>query len=640
MTTVAADHGLDAAIDRAVRHLLSRQHPDGHWVGELFADVTLCADLAFFLHWSGQDEDPLLEKCAGHIRERQLPDGGWNIYEGGPSEINASVKAYTALRLAGDAEEAPWLREAAANILRLGGIPRMNTYGKLYLALMGQYPWPLLPAVPVELVLLPAWSPFNLHELSAWTRAIVVPLAVIHHAKAAAPRATTPDLSGLFPAGGPSAADGPGRTTPLLSWRNFFLVTNSLLKLYDRRPIGPLRRLALRRAEEWMLARMGPESEGLAAIYPAMLNALIALRCLGRAPGDPVYDKAWSDFRSLLVEDSMGFRIQPCLSPVWDTAITSLAVSASSSGAAAGALEQAGRWLLDREVRQAGDWSARLPGVEPSGWAFEYRNAWYPDVDDTAMVLLALLETLPDDPAAAAARQRGLAWLRAMQCREGGWAAFDRDITNHWLEHVPFADHNAILDPPCSDLTTRVLEILGRTGAGLSDPAVRRAVDFLFSTQEDDGSWGGRWGVHYVYGTSHALRGLAAAGVAMNAPAVQRAVRWLESCQNDDGGWGESCAAYEDPRLKGRGRSTPSQTAWALLGLMPAGRTDSAVVQRGVQHLVTAQDEDGSWQENSTTGTGFPRVFYLKYDMYRLNWPLLALAEYRRHSRAGHQRGR
>ena len=621
---------LQRAISRAQANLLRLQHPDGHGCGELFADSTLCSDYVLYMHWAGEVDAVLQEKCTAHIRRRQLADGGWNIYEGGLSDVNASVKAYFALKLAGHAPVQPWMQEGRACILRLGGIPRMNTYAKLYLALLGQFPWKFLPTVPVEMVFFPRWFFFNIYELSAWSRAMLIPLAILNHYKPTRTLPADQQLHELYPVGSEQSDLRPGWSRPRLSWPNFFVACDRMLKLLHRLPWKAGRRLALARAERWMTERMGEGSDGLAAIFPAMLNALIALKTL-RYPSDhPLLVKAQRDFAGLFVDDPQDFRIQPCLSPVWDTAINLIALTESGIDPQRGEIQRAIAWLAGKEVRVRGDWSGKNAGMEPSGWAFEFNNTFYPDTDDTMMVLLALKNE------GAPSFQRALSWLLAMQCRDGGWAAFDRDVAQGWLEDVPFADHNAILDPTCSDLTGRVLELLGGIGYPRESTVVRRAIAFVRRTQESDGSWYGRWGVNYIYGTWQVLRGLRAIGEDMRQDWIVRARDWMESCQNEDGGWGETCASYDDPTLKGKGPSTPSQTAWALMGLIAAAdltqpaALDRRAIRRGIEFLIGRQSADGSWPEPETTGTGFPRVFYLRYDMYRNNWPLLALATFAR----------
>jgi len=615
---------LGETIRQAQENLLRIQKEDGRWEEELQVDSTLCSDVVLYLHWRGEIDETLQRKCCAHIRRRQLPDGGWNIFIDGPSEINASVKAYFALKLAGDSPDAPWMREARANILRLGGIPQMNTYGKLYLAMLGQFPWQFLPTIPPEIFLFPKWFFFNLAEMSSWTRAIIAPLAILNHFRPTRELPQDMMLHELYPAGLENTDLSLRRDSRIFSWRNFFLRCDKFLKLYTRFPVAPLRKKALAAAESWMVERMGSGSEGLAAIFPSMLNALMALQALGYENSHPVVQKALEDFKGLYVEDPEDFRIQPCLSPVWDTAITTLSLAESGLGIDNPAMEKATRWLESHEVRFRGDWAAKNNHPEASGWAFEHENQYYPDTDDTMMVLMALHKLQPRTEQF----ERALRWLMSFQCEDGGWAAFDKNVTAEWLEHVPFADHNAILDPTCSDLTARVLELLGRIGYDRTSPEVLRAIQMLKDTQEPDGSWYGRWGVNYIYGTWQVLRGLSEIGQNMDQEWIRRGRDWLESCQNDDGGWGETPESYNFPSLKGRGPSTPSQTAWALMGLCACGDRDRPSLHAGAQYLIRTQSEDGSWPENYTTGTGFPGVFYLKYEMYRQHFPLLALAAY------------
>jgi len=419
------------------------------------------------------------------------------------------------------------------------------------------------------------------------------------------------------------------RDPRFFAWRNFFLRGDRVLKMLDRIPFRPLRRRALEEAERWMLERIGEGSDGLATVFPAMLNSLIALRTLGYSSRHPIYEKAADDFAGLFIDDPDDFRIQPCLSPVWDTAITVIALGESGLPPEHPALQKAAWWLREKEVRIHGDWTINNPHPEASGWAFEYNNIYYPDTDDTAMVLMALRLIRPkNSDEMAKLFRRAINWQLSFQCRDGGWAAFDKDVTNRWLEDMPFADHNAILDPTCSDLTARTLELFGYIGFDRRAKFVRRAIRYLIQTQDDDGSWYGRWGVNYIYGTWQVLRGLRAIGENMTQDWILRGRDWLESCQNDDGGWGETCASYENPVVKGKGESTASQTAWALMGLCACGDLDRPSVQRGLRYLLATQKRDGAWEEPQITGTGFPRVFYLKYDMYRQNFPLLALATY------------
>jgi squalene-hopene/tetraprenyl-beta-curcumene cyclase len=625
----ANDEEIAHAIARAQENLLRQQKPDGHWCGELIVDSTLCSDYILFMHWCGDVDAQLQRRCVRHILRRQLPDGGWNIYHGGPSEINASAKAYFALKLAGCSVDAPFMQEARANIIRRGGIPQMNTFSKLYLALLGQFPWKYLPAIPVEMVLLPRWAPFHIYKMSSWSRAMLIPLAIINHFKPTRVLPGEKQLHELYPLGTEQSDLRLPRSEPFWTWRNFFLRLDDTLKFLQPLRIRPLRRRALQEAERWMLERIGEGSDGLAAVFPAMLNSLIALRALGYSKTNPVYAKAEQDFAGLFVDDSEDFRIQPCLSPIWDTAINIISLAESGVAPDDPNLQKAAEWLVNKEVRIRGDWSVNNSYPQASGWAFEYNNVYYPDTDDTGMVLMALRLVCSKDPQALNETfRRALDWQLSFQCRDGGWAAFDKNVTTPWLEDMPFADHNAILDPTCSDLTARTLELLGYIGFDPKTRSVRDAIQYLIDTQDEDGSWYGRWGVNYIYGTWQVLRGLRAIGQDMTQDWILRGRDWLESCQNNDGGWGETCGTYDNPSTKGIGESTASQTAWAIMGICACGDLDRPSIQRGLRYLLSSQKPDGSWDEEQITGTGFPRVFYLKYDMYRQNFPLLALATY------------
>jgi squalene-hopene/tetraprenyl-beta-curcumene cyclase len=465
--------------------------------------------------------------------------------------------------------------------------------------------------------------------MSSWSRAMLVPLAIINHFKPTRELPGLKQLHELYPLGTEHQDFRLPRDERFFSWRNFFLTMDDVFKFLRPLGIQPVRRRALEEAERWMIERIGEGSDGLATVFPAMLNSLIALRALGYSTQNAVYQKAAKDFAGLFVDDPEDFRIQPCLSPVWDTAINMISLAESGLPAEHPVLQKAANWLIDKEVRIRGDWSANNAHPEASGWAFEYNNVYYPDTDDTAMVLMALRLVKPQDQQSLDELfSRALAWQLSFQCGDGGWAAFDKEVTTPWLEDMPFADHNAILDPTCSDLTARTLELFGYIDFDRGHPSVPRALQYLIDTQDDDGSWYGRWGVNYIYGTWQVLRGLRAIGEEMTQHWILRGRDWLESCQNDDGGWGETCASYDDPTLKGRGESTASQTAWALMGICACGDLDRSSVQRGLRFLLSSQKADGSWDEPQITGTGFPKVFYLKYDMYRQNFPLLALATY------------
>ncbi len=623
---------LDAAIRRSQDYLLGIQNPEGYWVGELMVDSTLVSDTIAYKHWDGKVDPEWQRKAVNHIFSMQLPDGGWNIYYGGPSEVNATIKAYLALKLAG-VPVTDWRMLRAREVaLNFGGVPRMNTFSKLYLALLGLFPWEYVPTIPCEVILIGKWFHVNFWEMSNWSRAMLVPLAIINHFKPTRPPKNNVNLDELYPQGfherDLALAPDPDR----LSWRNFFLWLDRLHKFaewFAENRIHPFRKRALRKAEQWMLERF-EGSDGLAAIFPAMLNALIALKALGYPDDHPHVLRAERELKKLEHETDDTVRIEPCCSPVWDTAIVSICLRESGIPADHPKLKRAADWLMSKEIRLRGDWKYKNPAkVDPSGWVFEFNNQWNPDVDDTAMVLLALRQIPTDDPEKRdECFQRGLKWMMTFQCKDGGWAAFDKDCTKNILEKVPFADHNAMLDPECADITARILEVLGYEDWDTSHPQIKDALAYLRAQQEADGSWYGRWGVNYIYGTWQVLRGLRALNIDMNQPWLLKARDWLESVQHPDGGWGERCNTYDDPVFKGQGPSTASQTAWAVMGLCAFDDPHRASIARGIEYLIRTQNPDGSWTEHETTGTGFPKVFYLKYDMYRNAWPLLAFATY------------
>ena len=627
-----AQSDLAQAIERSQLHLLDLRRPEGYWLGELIVDSTLVADTVAYHHWNGKVDPEWRRKAVNHICSLQLTDGGWNTYYGGSSEINATVKAYLALKLAGIPVTDPRMLRAREMALRMGGMPRMNTFSKLYLALLGLFPWNYVPTIPCEVILLGKWFHVNFYEMSSWTRSMLVPLAIINHFKPTRPLSPPVTLDELYPEGYHERDLALPPDPQGLTWRNFFLWLDRLHKFVENYRLRPFRKWSLRKAEKWMLERL-EGSNGLAAIFPAMLNSLIALKALGYPDDHSEILRAERELKALEHETRDSVRIEPCLSPVWDTAIVLICLRESGVAADHPALLQAAEWMLAKEIRFRGDWQYKNPStVEPSGWAFEFENKWNPDVDDTAMVLLALRLIPTTEPALRdAAFKRGLDWMMTFQCKDGGWGAFDKDCTKNILEKVPFADHNAMLDPECADITARILELLGYENWPLDHPQIQKAIDYVRAHQEEDGSWYGRWGVNYIYGTWQVLRGLRALKLDMNhQPWLLRARDWLESVQHADGGWGERCNTYEDPVFKGRGPSTASQTAWAVMGLCAFADPNRPSLKRGIDYLIRTQNPDGSWTEHETTGTGFPKVFYLKYDMYRNAWPLLALATYQK----------
>ena len=621
---------LKSAMGAAQKFLFAKQHEDGWWCGELEADTTLESDYIFLHTVLGTRDERRFQQCATEILRHQNEDGGWPIYGGGASNVSASVKAYFALKMCGYSPEDERMVRARKRILEMGGVPAVNTFCKIYLCALGQYDYDAVPAIPPEIVLFPSWFWFNIYEISSWSRAILIPLSICYAKK---PFKKIPDewnIDELFPAGRHGSALRLKWDKKLIGWRNFFLVLDRLCHAFERVHVRPLRSIALRVAERWMLERF-EMSDGLCAIYPSILNSIIAMRCLGYSLDDPQVIRALDEFEKLGIEEGDTFRMQPCISPVWDTAYALFALGESGVSSTEPRMVKAAEWMLKKQNRRKGDWSVKVPHAEPGGWYFEHNNEFYPDVDDTAQVLLALnhIET-KDARFQSEASQRGIQWVLAMQCKNGGWASFDKDNDRMVFQYVPFADHNAMLDPATVDITGRVLESLAAHGYTLKDKPVRRAIEFVRREQESDGSWFGRWGVNYIYGTMCVLRGLEAIGFDPNDAMVQQATEWLRMIQNSDGGWGEDCGSYDDANQKGVGASTSSQTAWAVLGLMAGGDLRSESLARGIAYLLDHQQADGGWSEVPYTGTGFPRVFYLKYHAYPWYFPLMALAKYSR----------
>jgi squalene-hopene/tetraprenyl-beta-curcumene cyclase len=638
---------VETAILQSRDYLLSEQHPDGYWCGELEADAMLEADY-IFLHTLLESGDPgRLKRALTEIWRYQNDDGSWSIYPGGPGNLSLSVKCYFAAKLMDIGPNDPRLVKCRAWVLAHGGVIACNTFTKMYLCALGQYDYDAVPAIPPEIVLFPNWFYFNIYEISAWSRSIIVPLAIIYAKKPFKKIPSEQGIDELFVGGRANSILRLRMDRKrLISWRNVFLLIDRVFHLAEAVHIRPLRTLALKRAEKWMLERL-EMTDGLGAIYPAMLNAIIALRCLGYSEDDPQVIRARDEFEKLGVEQPATpempeptFRMTPCASPVWDTAQAVFALGEAGVPCNDARMIKAADWLLSKEVRHKGDWAVKVLNTEPGGWYFEYNNEFYPDTDDTAQVLLALNKVdNPRERYQISVAERAIQWEFAMQCRNGGWGSFDKDNTKMIFQYIPFADHNAMLDPPTVDITGRMLEMLAAYGYTRDDKRVRRAIDFILREQEPDGSWFGRWGVNYIYGTFLVLRGLDAIGFDHHEPQVQQAAEWIRMVQNSDGGWGETCGSYDDPDTRGVGPSTPSQTAWALLGLLAAGDDRSDSIAKGIRWLLIRQREDGSWGESIgegptrqglITGTGFPKVFYLAYTMYRQYFPLLALTTYKR----------
>lgn len=638
----AVSDDLDAAVARARDALLAAQQHDGHFVFELEADCTIPAEYVLLRHYLGEPDDPDLEARIGrYLRRIQGEHGGWALFHGGAFDISATVKAYYALKLIGDDIDAPHMARARDAVLKAGGAAAVNVFTRIQLALYGQMDWRAVPDMPAELILLPRWFPIHLSKMSYWARTVIVPLLVL---MALRPRARNRRGVGV------EELYGAARVLPVSSkaagtkrvWQVGFGALDVALKAV--RPVWPrgLRGRALAACVAWVEERLNGE-DGLGAIYPAMANSVMMFDALGIPPSDPRRAIARTSVEKLLVLEPEGegedeVYCQPCVSPIWDTALAAHALLEAGDDRA---VEQAGAaldWLRGRQVLDVkGDWAEEKPDVRPGGWAFQYNNAHYPDLDDTAVVVMALDRA--NGGASEMAVERGVEWTVGLQSRDGGWGAFDADNSYHYLNNIPFADHGALLDPPTADVTARCVSMLAQRGETLTSPRLKAAVEWLEKEQEADGSWFGRWGVNYIYGTWSVLCALGAAGVDPAAPMMRRAVDWLTAIQNEDGGWGEDCESYALDRTGHTpAPSTASQTAWALIGLMAAGEVDHPAVARGVEWLQRHQDADGLWGQEAYTGGGFPRVFYLRYHGYPKYFPLWALARYRNLKRSNTKR--
>nr|VFK15166.1 MAG: squalene-hopene/tetraprenyl-beta-curcumene cyclase [Candidatus Kentron sp. LFY] len=615
---------LRTSVNKARRAVLDLQHPDGYWCFELEADDTIPAEYIIMMHFMGEVDEKLQAKLTNYIRSKQQPEGGWPLYYQGFPDISCTVKSYYALKLAGDDPDAPHMKKARELILRQGGASRCNVFTRLMLAMFEQIPWRGVPYIPAEIVLLPKWFFFHLDKVSYWTRTVLVPLTILYTLKAKAENPGQIHIRELFTVD----PEEEKNYFPIRSRMNrVILILERIARRFDGLMPKAVRNKAIKRAREWFIERLNGE-HGLGAIFPAMVNAHEALKLLGYEKEHPLRRETKTALEKLLIEREERIYCQPCVSPIWDTALAMLALLETKDEEIVQPIKAACDWLITQQITdEPGDWRIQRPDLPGGGWAFQFHNPYYPDLDDTAAVVWAMHH---HDPATyGSAIEKAAVWVVGMQSQNGGFAAFDADNTHYLLNEIPFADHGALLDPPTSDVTARCITFLSRYNHDKYKPIIEKALAFLQEEQEEFGAWFGRWGTNYIYGTWSVLVALESAGVDVDHPMIKRAVAWLKSKQNKDGGWGESNDSYETNTLAGIGeRSTAFQTAWALLGLMAAGEVNSLEVKQGMEYLLHHQREDGLWHDPEFTAPGFPRVFYLKYHGYDDFFPLWALARY------------
>ena len=622
---------VDHTIAEAQRALLQQQHPEGYWQAALEANAEMNAEYIIFNRFMEVEPDPALDaKLKKLLIDTQQGDGSWSLFPGGEGDVSTTIETYFALKLTGLRAGDEPMMQARRWILARGGICSAGTLARFYLAAMNQVTWDATPAMPVEITLLPNWFPVNMYELSSWARGTLFALMVLQAKRPARAIDWIEGALELFIQPPHFTTFKMPRGKRLFSLRNALVGADKILRAYDHHPLSGVRARALRRAESWLLEHQDANGS-FGGIQPCYLLSPMALKALGYRNDHPVIEKALAGTRELIWDQGDSILYQPCVSPNWDTALAAKALIDSGCASDHPALRGAAKWLIDHQIFKPGDWSIKRPDLEPGGWAFQFHNDWFPDVDDSAVILMVLADAAHDDPAARErAIKLGANWVMGMQSKDGGFAAFDVDNDSNWINQAPFADVEAATDPTCADLTGRVLEMMAVVGYRADHPVARRAIAWLKRDQKADGSWWGRWGVSYLYGTFSALSGLRAIGVELSEPWVARAVAWLKSVQNPDGGWGETCLADSDPALKGKGNSTPSQTAWALIGLTAGEDEISDSALRGVAWLLERQNSDGRWEDTEFTGTGFPNHFYLRYHMYAHYFPLMALGRFRR----------
>ena len=666
MTEVRSDvkqkllEAVKGTIHRSHQYLATIQYPDGYWWGELESNPTMEAEYLLLTYFLDAVDKERWRKLVKYILSKQREDGSWGQYYGAPGDVSTSAECYFALKLAGVSAETTEMRKARDFILSKGGVPRVRVFTKIWLSLFGQWEWKGTPMMPPELMFLPSWFPLNIYEFSSWARATIVPMLIILTERPIHPVPQWAKLDELYPVSREHTDYSLPKPDSLVGWRRFFHIADRLLRLYQMTPVKPGRGLAIRKATQWIISHQ--EADGSwGGIQPPWVYSLIALKQLGYATDHPVMKKGIEGFEGFAIEEEDTCRVQACISPVWDTCLVVIGLLDSGMSPDDPAIQKATRWIMKEQIHSGGDWQVKVKNAPPGGWAFEFENDIYPDVDDVAEVIMALdMARLDGEDGAqkAEAIRRGVEWVLGMQCTNGGWAAFDKDNDKSYISKIPFSDFGEALDPPSVDVTAHVLEMLGKLGYHKDFPPIQRAHRYIRGDQEPDGSWFGRWGVNYIYGTGAVLPALEAIGEDMGQPYIRQAVDWVIAHQNEDGGWGETCGSYVDPSLRGRGPSTPSQTAWALLVLLAAlgkGGVGHPATSRGLNYLVDTQHEDGSWDEPYYTGTGFPGYgagqrlkhlprpgdhghqglempagFMINYHMYRNCWPLMALGRYQR----------
>ncbi|MCH4905366.1 squalene--hopene cyclase [Cylindrospermopsis raciborskii CHAB3438] len=617
------------AIAASQEHLLSIQRPEGYWWGELESNVTITVEVLLLHKIWGTSENRALYKIENYLRCQQREHGGWELYYGDGGDLSTSVEAYMGLRLLGVPATDTALVKAKSWILKKGGISKTRIFTKLHLALIGCYNWRGLPSLPPWVMLLPDYFPFNIYELSSWARSSTVPLLIVFNQKPVFNIDSPISLDELYTEGIDNAQWALPKNN---DWSDIFTLLDDGFKLAESLNLVPLRDQGIKAAEKWILERQ--ESTGdWGGIIPAMLNSLLALKCLNYKVDDPIIYRGLKAVDNFVIETDNSYCVQPCVSPVWDTAWAIRALIDSGMAPDDPVIVKAGEWLIDKQIIDYGDWGVKNKQGQPGAWAFEFDNRFYPDVDDSAVVVMALHQAkLPNENLKKQAIKRAVNWIISMQCKSGGWAAFDIDNDQEWLNYIPYGDLKAMIDPNTADVTARVIEMLGV--CKLPSQKLDQAMNYLLGEQETEGCWFGRWGVNYIYGTSGVLSALALINPRKYLSNIEKGASWLKQVQNPDGGWGETCLSYRDPNFKGKGDSTPSQTAWGLMGLIAAGEAkqkfDLATMEKAVNYLLTTQRLDGTWDESYFTGTGFPGHFYLKYHLYQQYFPLLALGRYRR----------